>query len=119
MILRLIRIYTPFILAIAALIHGVLYFNDYNGIIYRLLGELTGHSLFVNLYMIASSEKMCKWYKMTIYFLLSIHIIGLFYYCGFIKDIMVVMYLTMVMNIFAVIFFLIYRVTRGITKILC
>lgn len=118
MLSKLIRIYTPFICAIIAIIHGVLSLLEYQGSLYYILNEFTGHSIFVLLYFIATSKRMCKWYKITIYLLLSIHILNLIYLFGFI-DYYRVLYIGIVINILAFISFLVYRVTVGITKILC
>lgn len=115
---RLVRIYTPFICALIAIIHGVLVLNGYNGILYRILSEFTGHSILLILYVISTSKQMCKWYKAANCTLLSIHIINLFYYFGFI-DRCSLIYVALVMNIFALLSFLIYRVSVGITKFLC
>ena len=118
MISRLIRIYTPFICAVSAIIHGVLFINEYQGIIYRILSNLTGHSVFVILYFIHTSRKMCLWYRMMNYFLLSINIFNLMYYIN-IAPYKLIIYGGLVLNILAALCFLIYRITRGITKILC
>lgn len=118
MIKRLIRIYTPFICAITAIIHGVLYLSKYNGILTVVLSEFTGHSILLILYVIATIGRMCKWYKITNYLLLSIHIMNLAYITGLLTyDIL--LYIGIIINIAALITFLIYRVTAGITKIIC
>lgn len=118
MISRLIRIYTPFICAISAIIHGVLFLSKYKGVAYRILSNLTGHSIFVILYIIATSRKMCIWYKTTNYLQFCINIYNLLYYME-ILPYMTAFYAGLVTNILAVISFLIYRVTVGITKVLC
>lgn len=118
MISRFIRIYTPFVCALAAIIHGVLFLIEYRGITYTILNEFTGHSFLLILYVISASKKMCKWYKITNYLLLSIHIVNLSYTFG-ILSYYYVANLSIVINIFALISFLMYRVTAGITKILC
>lgn len=118
MIKRLIRIYTPFICALTAIIHGVLFLLGHKGIIYKLMGEFTGHSILLILYIICTSSKMCKWYKITNLLLLSIHIMNITYVLGFLtKDIL--LYSGIIINLVAVMTFLIYRVTAGVTKILC
>ena len=119
MILRLIRIYTPFLFAISAIVHGVLFLNDYYGILYRVISEFTGHSIFAMIYISATSSKMCKWYKITNYLLLSIHFVNLIHYMGVIPNSIIVIYITLLLNILAVGAFLIYRVSVGITKVLC
>lgn len=118
---KLIRIYTPFIFASAALINGVLYVNEYQGILYRVFSELMGNSILAILYLIVTSKRMCKWYKYTNYLLLTMHIpTTLYYFYIFVfKDAMVVFYAMIVLSILALITFLIYRVSVGITKILC
>lgn len=115
MIKRLIRLYTPFICALTAIIHGVLYLMKYDGLLTVVLSEFTGHSILLILYVLSTSPKMCKWYKITNYLLLSIHLMNLVYIAGFISyDIL--LYLGILINITALITFLIYRVTAGITK---
>ena len=118
MIARLIKIYTPFICALSAIIHGVLYFIKYRGIMYSILNEFTGHSFLLIIYIICSSKKMCIWYKITNYLLLSIHIFNICCTLGYIEKKMLFNTI-LVINILALISFLIYRVTKGITKILC
>ena len=115
---RLIRIYTPFICAIIALVNGVLYFCDYSGIVYRILSEFTGHSILLIAYILSTCNKMCIWYKITNYILVSIHVFNIIYYYGYI-DRIDVMYIGLLLNIFALLTFLIYRVSVGITKFLC
>ena len=119
MILRLIRIYTPFILALTAIIHGVLFLSNYQGLLYRIISEFTGHSILIILYILSASKNMCIWYKVTNYLLLSIHIFNLAYYFDYIESKYSLLYISLVLNILALITFLIYRVTKGITKILC
>lgn len=115
---RLVRIYTPFICAIIAIIHGVLYLAGYKGAIYSILNDLTGHSILLILFILSASKSMCIWYKITNYLLLFIHLINISYALGYVQYDFV-LYLGLVINIIAVICFLIYRVTAVITKILC
>lgn len=118
MIKRLIRLYTPFICALTAIIHGVLYLTRYDGSLTVVLSEFTGHSILLILYVICTSQKMCKWYKITNYLLLSIHLMNIVYIAGYMPyDIL--LYLGILINIIALITFLIYRVTTGITKAIC
>lgn len=118
MVARLIRIYTPFICALAAIIHGVLVLTEYDGYAYCVLSDLTGHSLLLMAYVFATSKRMCKWYKVTCWLLVMIHIINI-YYSFFGLDYYTVICSGIVINIIAVITFLIYRLKVGITKILC
>ena len=118
MLARLIRIYTPFICAVAATIHGVLLLCKVNSIWLYVLGEFTGHSIFLILYIIATTNKrMCKWYRITNYLLLTIHILNLAFYAKIVPYENIVYY-GLVLNILALISFLIYRFTVGITKML-
>ena len=115
---KLIRIYTPFICALMAIVNGVLFILDYSGIIYRLLSEFTGHSFLLIMYILATSKRMCVWYKATTWLLLLIHIPNTLYYYHILQSTEVI-YIGIVINILALITFLIYRVSVGITKILC
>lgn len=118
MVKKLIRIYTPFICAVAAIIHGVFSLLEYDTKVYYLLGEFAGHSFLLLLYVLANSRRMCKWYKITVYLLLGIHVLNLFYLFGCLEY-YTLLYLGIVVNILAVICFLIFRFTRGVSKILC
>lgn len=118
MINRLIKIYTPFICAVTALIHGVLSLSGYDGMIYGILSEFTGHSILIIFYILSTSKKMCIWYKITNYLLLSLHIFNFAYYAHWItyNDIL---YAGVIINIIAILSFIAFRVTAEITKILC
>ena len=61
---------------------------------------------------------MCVWYKVTNLLLLSVHIVNIFYLFGM-MHIYAFIYVSLVINITALITFMIYRVSRGILKILC
>lgn len=117
MIRRLIRIYTPFVCAIFALAHGVLSLTGYKGLVYHVFGEIAGHSILLLLYVLATSTpRMNKWYRRSIYLLLSIHVLNLIYLTGALNYYALI-YAGIVLNILAVISFLIYRFYVGITKI--
>lgn len=118
MLARLIRIYTPFVCALSSIIHGVLFLVKYDGFLYWFLGNLTGHSIFLLSYILATSKRMCIWYKRTVYLLLCINIVNILYHVKLISGLELI-YIGLVINIVALITFLIYRVTVGITKILC
>ena len=118
MISRLIKIYTPVICAVTALIHGVLSLSNYDGIIYGILSEVTGHSILIIFYILATSKKMCIWYKITNLLLLSLHFFNFAYYAYWITydDIL---YGGVIINIIAILSFIAFRVSIGITKTLC
>lgn len=118
MLARLLRIYTPFICAVSASIHGVLLLCKVNSIWLNVLGEFTGHSIFVMLYIFATTNRrMCKWYWRTNYLLLSVHFVNLLYYAK-VLPFQNVLYASVVLNIMALIAFLIYRFAVGITNLL-
>lgn len=119
MIDRLIRIYTPFICAVIAIIHGVLYLCECTGTIYWILGNFTGHSILVIGYIIATSKRMCIWYKMTTYMLMYVNVINILYRTNCIKRFEDIICLSIIINFSALIMFLIYRIKVGITKFLC
>lgn len=118
MIKRLIKIYTPFVCALSALIHGVLYFVGYKGCLYYVLNNVTGHSFLLILYIIATSSKMCIWYRITNYLLMYIHVFNTLNVLGFLgyKE---AFNISIAINTCALISFLTYRITAGVTKILC
>lgn len=118
MFFKLIRIYTPFICAVAAIIHGVLSLLEYNGIVYYYLSEFTGNSLLLIAYIVATSKRMCIWYKVTNYLLLSIHLVNILYLLDIISYYHILC-TSISLNILALISFLIYRISVGITKFLC
>lgn len=117
MLSKLIRIYTPFICALVAIIHGVFYLSEYSSRLCYIMNEFTGHSILILLYILATSSRMCVWYKITVYLLLTIHFLNLFYLFGMVEYYKIV-YAGLVINILAFISFLVYRVTVGITKVL-
>ena len=118
MVKRLIRIYTPFICAITAIIHGVISLGEYEVVLGYYLSEFTGHSLLVLLYILATCRRMCKWYKITVYLLMSVHALNIIYLLGGITYYSLLCS-GLVINILAVICFLIFRLTRGVSKIVC
>lgn len=116
---KLLRIYTPFICTLVALIYGVLLLMDieFANADY-ILSAVTGNSIIVVAYMWATSKRMCIWYKLNLLCLLLIHIDGLIY---FLSDMNFTPYCYSVILIATagLIFFIIYRVIAGITKVIC
>jgi hypothetical protein len=115
---RFIRIYTPFICAIVAIIHGIMFLQGKDSEFVCLLGDLTGHSIIVIVYIIATSKRMCRWYKYTCWLLLITHVINISYVI-FDIDYYRILNAGIVTNFISVLTFLIYRIKVGITKILC
>lgn len=71
MMKKFIRIYTPFICTIMALVNGVLFMKGVTELptIY-LMATLSGNSILVDVYMFSASAKMCIWYKLNLICLL-------------------------------------------------
>lgn len=115
---RIVKIYTPFVCAALAITHGVLYLLKCDYKILYVISDLTGHSILLLLYILCTCSKMCIWYKSTVYLLMANHLVNVFYYMG-VLDYLGLIYYAIVLNTLAVITFLIYRVSVGITKFLC
>lgn len=114
LLIRLIRIYTPFICTIMALVNGVLFMRGETEIpMIDLLSNVSGNSIVVILYMFATSMRMCVWYKLNLFCLLLIQICGLLYNY---YDIDTSLYLWVVVLLAAmgVMFFLIFRVLYNV-----
>lgn len=118
MLRRFIRIYTPFICAIAAIVHGIIFLQGKDSEFLCLLGDITGHSIIMIAYILSSSRRMCRWYKYTCYLLLFSHAINISYVI-FDIDYYRIINAGLVINFISVITFLVYRIKLGITKILC
>lgn len=114
----LIRIYTPFICALIAAIQGILIVCGYRGIFYILTSEITGHSILLMAYIIATSKRMCIWYKLTTYMLFIIHIPNILYGLN-ILEYNLALCISISITSLALLSFLIYRLSVGITKVLC
>lgn len=116
-LIRFIRIYTPFICTVMALVNGVLFMRGVTELpaVY-LMATLTGNSVLVDLYMFATSMRMCIWYKLNLLCLLLIQICGLLYNY---YDIDTSLYLWAVVLLAAmgVLFFLIFRVLYNVTRL--
>lgn len=113
---QVIRVITPFICALSALMHGVLYFCGYKGEIYSILGEFTGHSIFLVLYVMATSRRMCKWYRLTTKLLILPHIYNLAFLFGLGKyeD---SIYVAMIISLFASVTYIVYIFKSVMKKI--
>lgn len=116
---RLIRIYTPFICTLIALIHGVLFLTDsitddfqFNASAYF------GFSAITVIFFWATANRMCIWWHLNLVCLFLIIVAGLLYYYN-VFNFNVYIYTIILLATLGLIFFIIYRVTVGITKILC
>lgn len=118
-LLRLIRIYTPFICVLTSLIYGVMYLK---GVTFEnfdyIMSTMTGNSILMVLFMFSCSKTMCIWYKLNLISLLLIHVTSLLYFYTELPFTLYC-YFVILLAAFGLISFIIYRVTVGITKILC
>lgn len=114
---RLVRIYTPFMCAIIMLIQEALIKYKYEGLLSNYLSEYSGHSVLVIAYILCTCDKMCKWYKITNWLLFSTHILNILYLSHIINIIYDLAYAIIAINIAALITFLIYRLSVGITTL--
>lgn len=114
---RLIRIYTPFIMALASIVHAVLFFEGYEGVAYSNLSSMFGFSLLASIYIMASSGMMCTWYKVTNYLLICVNVLSLIY-TNIPFNGIVYLYIVLTLSILSVIAFIIYQFQKGIRKLL-
>ena len=118
-LLRLIRIYTPFICVLTSLIYGVMYLQ---GVTFEnfdyIMSTMTGNSILMVLFMFSCSKTMCIWYKLNLLSLLLIHVTSILYFYTELPFTLYC-YFVILLAAFGLISFIIYRVTVGITKILC
>lgn len=117
LLIRLIRIYTPFICTVMALVNGVLFMGGVTELpaIY-LMATLTGNSILVDLYMFATSMRMCIWYKLNLLCLLLIQICGLMYNYYDI-DTSLYLWVVVLLSAMGVMFFLIFRIFYNVTRL--
>lgn len=116
-LIRFIRIYTPFICTVMALLNGVLFMGGITELpaIY-LIATLTGNSVLVDLYMFATSMGMCIWYKLNLLCLLLIQICGLMYNYYDI-DTSLYLWVVVLLSAMGVMFFLIFRIFYNVTRL--
>lgn len=117
LLIRFIRIYTPFICTVMALLNGVLFMRGITEIpaIY-LMATLTGNSVLVDLYMFATSMRMCIWYKLNLLCLLLVQICGLMYnYLGI--DTSLYLWVVVLLSATGILFFLIFRIFYNVTRV--
>ena len=117
-LIRLIRIYTPFICTLMALVNGVLFIRGAEELptIY-LFATLTGNSVLVDSYMFVTSLRMCIWYKMNLICLVLIQICGLLYNY-FDIDTSLYLWIVVLLAAMGVIFFLVFRIFYKVTSVL-
>lgn len=116
---RLIRIYTPFICTLIALIHGVLFLtNNITDSFQFNSSAFFGFSIATIAYFWATSARMCIWWYINLLSLLLVIITSLLYYYH-IFSFDIYLYATVIFSSIGLLAFIIYRKIVGITKILC
>ena len=119
LISKLVKLYTPFICAIMSAIHGVLFILDVDTLYYKISGELSGQSILLLIFVQIHSKRMCKWYKLSIYFLYFVHLINLMYYTTDLLTYAIALYGGLVLNIASTMCWLISITLRTISKTVC
>lgn len=117
LLIRFIRIYTPFICTVIALLNGVLFMKGVTELpaIY-LMATLTGNSVLVDLYMFVTSMRMCIWYKLNLLCLLLIQLCGLTYNYYDI-DTSLYLWVVILLSAMGILFFLIFRIFYNVTRL--
>lgn len=116
-LIRFIRIYTPFICTVMALLNGVLFMKGATGIpLIDLLATVSGNSIIVVLYMFVTSMRMCIWYKLNLLCLLLTQICGLMYNYYDI-DTSLYLWVVVLLSAMGVMFFLIFRIFYNVTRL--
>lgn len=116
-LIRFIRIYTPFICTVMALVNGVLFMGGETEIpMIDLLSTVSGNSIVVIFYMFATSMRMCVWYKLNLLCLLLIQISGLLYNYYDI-DTSLYLWIVVLSAAMGIVFFLIFRIFYNVTRV--
>jgi hypothetical protein len=108
--LHFIRVYTPLILSILALLNAFMYMSeegDYT-LVY-LIANMASSSLLIDFYILSVSSRMCIWYKLNILCLILIHISGLLYNVAWIDE-SIYLYIIAVLSTIGIIFFLVFHI---------
>lgn len=117
LLIRLIRIYTPFICTLMALVNGVLFIKGETEIpMINLLATVSGNSIIVVLYMFVTSMRMCIWYKLNLLCLLLTQICGLMYNYYDI-DTSLYLWVVVILSAMGVLFFLLFRIFYNVTRL--
>lgn len=80
LVVRFLRIYTPFICTLMALLDGVYFMSGAPMDNFAfIISALTGNSILLDIYMLVVSLRMCIWYKLNLLCLLLTQICGVLY----------------------------------------
>lgn len=116
-LIRFLRIYTPFICTLMALLNGVLFIGEYPmGDFAFVASATTGNSILVDVYILTTSLKMCIWYKLNLLCLLLIQICGLLYH-HYSMDVSLYVWVVTLLAATGIMFFLIFRVFYKVTSL--
>ena len=108
--IHFIRVYTPLILSILALVNAVLFISEEeNCDTVYFIANTASSSLLIDFYIFSVSLRMCIWYKLNILCLILIHISGLLYNGAWIDE-SIYPYIIAVLSAIGIIFFLIFRI---------
>ena len=108
--IRFIRVYTPLILSVLALLNAVLFMNEEeNCDAVYLIANMASSSLLIDIYIFSVSLRMCIWYKLNILCLILIHISGLMYNVAWIDE-FIYPYIIITLSAIGIIFFLAFRI---------
>lgn len=108
--IHFIRVYTPLILSVLALLNAVLFMSEKeNCDAVYLIANMASSSLLIDLYILSVSRRMCIWYKLNIFCLTLIHISGLMYNGAWIDE-FIYPYIVAVLSAIGIISFLIFRI---------
>lgn len=109
---KIVKVYTPLILSFLSLINSIVlsieglnyYFNDY-----ITINLMLGY-IFLDLYILSVSRKLCFWYKLNIIFLFLAHISG--FICSIICNVNIFRYSYVIMTLssLSIICFLVFKV---------
>lgn len=118
-LIKLIRLYTPFICTIMALLNGVLFLNGLTELpTIHLMATLTGNSVLIDVYMLTASLRMCIWYKINVVCLLFIQICGLMYnYCD--MDLSLYAWVVILVSMAGILSFLVFRILHRVMRLSC
>lgn len=120
LLIRLLRIYTPFICVLSALLNGVFFFDETAPEIVYMFATLTGNSILVDLFMFSVSFRMCIWYKICVVTIMLMQIAGLLYNSFGLTEVIyywAVMCFSITGVISFVVFFVLYVVFKKVRRI--
>lgn len=119
LLIRFLRIYTPFICTVMVLINGVLFSRGSIPEDFTFLGSaISGNSILVVAYFFVTSMRMCIWFKLNLLCMLLVQLCGIAYNY---LDIDFAIYLNAIILLSAlgIIFFLIFRIFYKVTGVIC